>query len=164
MGNMGMIFAAYLACDLVLGIVHRLHSQGNAIHHVVFLIFAYLLARICCIQLISATMAMMELSTPFLNYYSFWKHRLGKKNVTVRLAMATFAILFLIFRIIVVFIVLGHFTRHLVRGTVTFNNTPLWIVSFVYLGIWAALGLQMFWFTKILNMTKASFARTKDDS
>merc|ERR1711971_1129189 len=98
--NAAHIFLCYIICDFIVGFIHGLHQSGNALHHVIFASFTTLVMYNCFFAFGACTLLLMELSTIVLNYFTFWRNRLGYENTSVKLAMTLFAFLFFVCRIV----------------------------------------------------------------
>merc|ERR1712086_268620 len=71
----GQSFAIRTAVDLLLQAKHGLLTIDGAVHHVIFIAAGWLIRRHCMMPLNAAVLMSMELSTPFLNYYVFFRTR-----------------------------------------------------------------------------------------
>lgn len=153
--NATLIFVSYIIFDLVVGFVHGLHVQGNAIHHVVFIGAGVMGMYNCFMGFISATLLLMETSTIFLNYFSFFRYRFGYSALSVRVAMGLFGCFFFFFRIVCLFGILGYLGNLLWIGGLRFEGTPMWNVAILYSGLCAGFVLQLFWLSKIVSILSA---------
>mmetsp|Transcript_28780 Transcript_28780/g.66896 ORF Transcript_28780/g.66896 Transcript_28780/m.66896 type:complete len:401 (+) Transcript_28780:53-1255(+) len=96
------IFLCYIVTDLAIGIVHRLLALDMVIHHVVFVVACLIITYDCFATYLAGVLLLMEVSTVFLNYFSFFRNRLGYEDWTVKLSFGLFAGCFILFRLLAV--------------------------------------------------------------
>jgi len=95
----GQSFSIRTAIDMLLQFIHGLLTVEEAIHHVIYILAGFLVRRHCMMPMNAAILMSMEISTPFLNYYLFFRTRYPfSKDVNV--AKTIFGVLFLAFRIL----------------------------------------------------------------
>eukprot|EP00928_Gymnodinium_smaydae_P073955 TRINITY_DN57049_c0_g1_i1.p1 TRINITY_DN57049_c0_g1~~TRINITY_DN57049_c0_g1_i1.p1 ORF type:complete len:291 (+),score=42.24 TRINITY_DN57049_c0_g1_i1:76-948(+) len=156
--NAAHIFLCYIICDFIVGFVHDLHQSGNALHHVIFVLFTVLIMYNCFLAFVALTLLLMETSTIFLNYYTFWRNRTSDHG-TVKFAMVMFGVLFFVCRIVCLLCIMVYFAKLLAGDELKFDGTPEWHIVFIFSGLAAALMLQLFWFWGILKKMKSVVSR-----
>eukprot|EP00931_Biecheleriopsis_adriatica_P050228 TRINITY_DN29070_c0_g1_i1.p1 TRINITY_DN29070_c0_g1~~TRINITY_DN29070_c0_g1_i1.p1 ORF type:complete len:293 (-),score=31.31 TRINITY_DN29070_c0_g1_i1:86-943(-) len=153
------IFLSYIVHDLIAGFLHGLHQQGNAVHHLVFIAFTTLIMYNCFLAFPALTLLLMETSTPFLNYYTFWRNRVASSDITVSIAVVLFGGLFFVCRIVCLCGITIYFGRLLYHNELEFVGTPGWHIALIFAGLAAALAMQTSWFLIILKKMKAKVRR-----
>merc|ERR1712061_242525 len=71
--------------------VHKLDGLLMLVHHGVFVMFGFIVLYNCFFAYISLAMLIMEVSTVFFNYFSFFRNRLGYEHLSVKAAFASLA-------------------------------------------------------------------------
>jgi len=146
----GQSFAVRIAIDFVLQQIHGLLTLEEAIHHCIFFSTGCLMRWYCMMPLNGAILMSMETSTPFLNYYLFFKSRYAY-SADVNMAKLIFGVLFFIFRMI--FNTFGAFVfiqRYYSSRLVMPVEMPRWQQHCMVVVMVAGAGLQLYWGTKIM--------------
>ena len=147
----GLIFTSFIMYDLVIVIVHRFDGPLMIVHHIVFLLFCAMVMHHCFLQYISTGMMTMEMSTIFLNHYSFFRNRWGSDHWSVMVSFGCFGITYLVWRVAFMgYLVYGFFKALLDRsfpwhrcgGGGHLSSLRL---GFIGVCLVAALALQLAW-------------------
>eukprot|EP00929_Paragymnodinium_shiwhaense_P076613 TRINITY_DN39412_c0_g1_i1.p1 TRINITY_DN39412_c0_g1~~TRINITY_DN39412_c0_g1_i1.p1 ORF type:complete len:305 (-),score=52.41 TRINITY_DN39412_c0_g1_i1:216-1130(-) len=154
--NCAFLFSSFVVYDLVVMSVHKLAGLDMVIHHCVFVFFSAFISYDCFLFQPVGVMLTMESSTIFLNYYSFFRFRLGFEDWTVKTSFGLFGATYLLFRIVGMAWVLTTFSRALVGSTDIWElsgngGIPFWHLCFVLLGMLGAFSLQLMWMLRSMG-------------
>jgi len=149
----GMIFTTYTLADLVVSLIHNILTFDVIVHHVAYAAAGMLLRSRCMLPFVSAIMLSMEVSTPFLNYVTFFRHRDSDFTVlTVPICGVMFVVFYLIFRVglnlygIVLLLQAEH------DGVAMPGQIPSWERIFISLALLVGSLIQLSWFSSIMQM------------
>mmetsp|Transcript_97131 Transcript_97131/g.302944 ORF Transcript_97131/g.302944 Transcript_97131/m.302944 type:complete len:276 (-) Transcript_97131:179-1006(-) len=147
----GQSFIIRLALDAVLQLIHNILTVEEALHHAVFFAAGWLIRSNCVLPLNAAFLMAMEVSTPFLNYYLFFRGRYPFRN-DVNAAKTAFGVLFLVFRMILntygaVILV----KAYLGQTAGMPRSMPCWQQVTVVVLVVAGACLQMYWGARIVQ-------------
>eukprot|EP00812_Abedinium_dasypus_P005333 NODE_1668_length_1088_cov_331.086157.p1 GENE.NODE_1668_length_1088_cov_331.086157~~NODE_1668_length_1088_cov_331.086157.p1 ORF type:complete len:313 (-),score=58.73 NODE_1668_length_1088_cov_331.086157:74-1012(-) len=98
-GAAGLVFTTFTFVDLVLMTLHRLARLDEVVHHIAFIFAGVLIRTNCMLPLNAALLMAMEVSTPFLNYVLFFRHRGDRYATCLSVSGAIFLVLYVVFRL-----------------------------------------------------------------
>jgi len=96
----GVLFVGYEVYDLIDGVCGGRMTPDYIVHHIIFISAGLLSVLPCYLWYYSATAMIQEWSTPLLSVNSIIRRRLGKTNKLVIIVDVSFAITFVLFRVI----------------------------------------------------------------
>lgn len=141
-------FLSYVINDLFVGTAHGQLKIDMLVHHVIFICFGTAVFYNCFAQYLVGWLLSMEVSTIFLNYFTFFRNRLGN-HWTVVVAFALFMLSFFIFRLIAMIYVSVSFISAVFglqgQTALATGDIDLWQVDFVVVIVIAGAALQIFW-------------------
>lgn len=143
------IFFCYIISDIVVGSVYGFLKLDALVHHCVFLLFGLLICYNCFGAYLAGWLLLMETSTVPLNYFSYFRNRLGYNHWSVKAAFGCFAGSFMIFRLGGLLYVLMCFGRALYLQTMPVDGIPRWHLRLVLLALTMAAGMQVVWAASI---------------
>merc|ERR1711862_49136 len=113
----------FIISDVLVSSVHQLGTWDHYVHHVLFILVCCCVIYNCFLAFLAGASLLMEISTPFLNFFTFFRNRegFGCSHWSVVWAFLLFAVNFIIFRIIVNISVLGYFFDVLYRHHADFS-------------------------------------------
>jgi len=141
-----LICLAWLTMDIFVSTYHGLLTPDFLCHHVAFLLAGGLARMHCLAPFMVAVILSVEITTPLLNVVVFFRHR--ETNVPIAFFAFAFALLFFVFRICLLpFGVL----QFLQSSKVMLPSSVSWLEAHLLsLALVAGVGLQYYWFPKIL--------------
>jgi len=139
----GLAFTAFTVADVGISILHRLATWDFIVHHVAFISAGLMIRSHCMLPFNAAILLAMEVSTPFLNYLLFFRHRGETYESVVKTNGVVFVLLYVVFR-------LGFNSYGFIVLCVNkFNAVPSgvadWEVWFLLVAIGAGVAVQIFW-------------------
>eukprot|EP00927_Polykrikos_kofoidii_P030824 TRINITY_DN26527_c0_g2_i1.p1 TRINITY_DN26527_c0_g2~~TRINITY_DN26527_c0_g2_i1.p1 ORF type:complete len:348 (-),score=49.52 TRINITY_DN26527_c0_g2_i1:67-1110(-) len=145
----GLLFTTFTFADTIISSVHGLGmSLDYIVHHVAFVMAGVLIRSHCLIPYNSSILLSMEVSTPFLNYMLFFRHRGDRYRVSVYASGAIFFVLFLCVRIALnaygVFVLISSYDVALPPEIV-----PRWQAIASVVSVTTGTLVQFFWFPRI---------------
>ncbi|CAJ1425497.1 unnamed protein product [Effrenium voratum] len=148
----GLAFTTFTLADLVILMIHGLATADYVAHHVAFLCAGCILRGHCMLPFNAAVLMAMEVSTPFLNWVMFFRHRGEQYQSQVIFCGVVFFLTFLVFRL-----GLNLFGTILLvvdeaRGLAMPENVPEWQQITVIFAIIAGAIVQLYWLPKIWKM------------
>ena len=165
LGNAPSIFWCFLLADMLIVSIHRIGGWDNLIHHVIFISFCIIVTYGCFAAYLAGVMMLMEISTVFLNYFSFFRNRtgFGSESVSVLASFLAFAVTFLLFRLVLFTQIAVEFMHTAYRDRI-YGTAPPQIIFLISVGLIAACVLQFYWaaiiFSKALRQAAPSLADT----
>jgi len=143
----GQSFAIRTAVDLVLQARHGMLEWDGAVHHGIFVMAGWLIRRHCMMPFNAAVLMLMELSTPFLNYYLFFRSRYPYAS-SVNSAKSLFCFTFFVVRILInsygAFLFVQEYPSALPQ------KVPKWQQQLMLTVVVASVLLQWFWGSRLL--------------
>lgn len=149
--NGSHVFFCYLLVDTVVTCVRKDMTLDYFAHHVVFCFFCLLITYDCFAAYLAGWLLIMEISTIFLNGFSFFRNRLGYDHWLVKGFFGIFFISFLLFRLVGITYIAAYFSNEVYKGRVLFQGIPRWHLWLVCVALVAAVGIQMFWANAIVK-------------
>jgi len=146
------IFMCYIVSDLIASSAFRLISYDMVAHHIIFIMVSLIITFNCFGALLAGTLLLMEASTPFLNFFLYFRHRSGwgPQNKLVEMSFYLFAICFVVFRLILFPLVCGYFFYHLAKKDTPVNLEVLPAsLGVIGLCLVLAIAVQFVWATQI---------------
>jgi len=171
-GNASHIFLCFILYDVVVILIHKLAKMDMLVHHALFISFCAVVQYHCMLGYLAGWMMLMELSTIFLNVYSFFRNRLGNGHWIVKGAFLCFAVTYMALRVVgmgyvvIIFIsALWHNPEIFEQSGVGAQGVPGLHLSFIFVGVVAAWGLQLAWGLQGVGpkLFKVWAARKKED-
>lgn len=95
----GLAFTTFTLADLFISAKHGFASVDYVIHHVAFISAGVVIRGHCMLPLNASILLAMEVSTPFLNWVTLFRHR-GGYNLSVVIAGVCFLATFIMFRVV----------------------------------------------------------------
>eukprot|EP00929_Paragymnodinium_shiwhaense_P074967 TRINITY_DN38338_c0_g1_i1.p1 TRINITY_DN38338_c0_g1~~TRINITY_DN38338_c0_g1_i1.p1 ORF type:complete len:407 (+),score=83.28 TRINITY_DN38338_c0_g1_i1:100-1320(+) len=155
------IFFCYIVVDTIIGTLARVIQPDILVHHTLFIFFCLAVQYNCFAIYLAGMLLLMEVSTIFLNYFTYFRNRLGLEHWTVGLSFVLFALSFIYFRLVVLMWVGSWFLWDLAAGHMDLSEVPqlhLWFICALMLGV---MYLQWFWAFQIGGKLVAMLAPTK---
>eukprot|EP00403_Amphidinium_massartii_P025626 CAMPEP_0178389442 /NCGR_PEP_ID=MMETSP0689_2-20121128/10118_1 /TAXON_ID=160604 /ORGANISM="Amphidinium massartii, Strain CS-259" /LENGTH=273 /DNA_ID=CAMNT_0020009891 /DNA_START=146 /DNA_END=967 /DNA_ORIENTATION=+ len=146
LGNAPSVFWCFLLADIVVTSLHRIGGWDNIVHHAMFILFCSIATYGCFAAYLAGVMMLMEVSTIFLNYFSFFRNRtgFGSESLSVMASFLLFALSFVAFRLVYFTRVTFEFIAASLGGRIyAIFPDPLLVIMCV--GLLAACGLQFYW-------------------
>eukprot|EP00927_Polykrikos_kofoidii_P018425 TRINITY_DN18537_c0_g1_i2.p1 TRINITY_DN18537_c0_g1~~TRINITY_DN18537_c0_g1_i2.p1 ORF type:complete len:301 (-),score=40.34 TRINITY_DN18537_c0_g1_i2:248-1150(-) len=152
-GNASHVFSCFVLYDVVVISLHSLAKSDMLIHHAIFFSFCTLVQYNCFLGYLAGWMMLMEISTIFLNYFSFFRNRLGLDSKTVQATFAIFSATYLVLRVfcmgnVVRFYAVNMFSEAVDWKSSGVGGVPVWHLNIVFMGVVAAWVLQLGWFVQ----------------
>merc|ERR1712032_900114 len=120
-------------------------------HHIGLIVFTTLVTYDCFGMYLGGWMLLMEVSNPFLNYFLYFRHRLGYGHWSIKASFCAFVALFAMFRLAALAYVTISFFRFLHEsGDKHIASIPQWHISLMYAGLSAFVLLQVCWLASIM--------------
>jgi len=146
------IFMCYIVSDLVVGLPLKLLGTDMVIHHTIFIVVSLIITFNCFGALLAGTLLLMEASTPFLNFFLYFRHRWGYDSKSVELSFYFFALCYLVFRLILFPIVCIYFFYHLLEQDTPMNSEVLPVnIGVIGLCLSLAVIVQFVWAVQIMK-------------
>eukprot|EP00933_Yihiella_yeosuensis_P008073 TRINITY_DN113365_c0_g1_i1.p1 TRINITY_DN113365_c0_g1~~TRINITY_DN113365_c0_g1_i1.p1 ORF type:complete len:289 (+),score=14.41 TRINITY_DN113365_c0_g1_i1:100-966(+) len=168
--KLGIIFVCFLIADIVNILIYKLDDVLMVFHHLIFIAWTILVMYDCFLQYVSASMILLEISTVFLNYYSFFRNRQGiVPQWTVTCSFVLFSISYIVFRIVFLGYLLFILGQAILEGSVAWHragvggvpNSHLAFFMFCLLAAWA---LQFTWLIRgIMPKLKKKLQKKGDE-
>jgi len=144
-GNGSLVFFCYLLVDTLVTIYRKAMTVDYLAHHAVFCFFCIILQYDCYGSYLAGWLLIMEISTIFLNGFSFFRNRLGYGHWLVKAFFLLFGISFFLCRLVGTTHIAVHFCRAVFRQEFIFSGIPRWHIFLVCFALVAAVGIQIFW-------------------
>lgn len=144
----GLMFTTFTLADLIVGSIHGLNTWDYIWHHISFIGAGVLFRGNCMLPFNGAALLAMEVSTPFLNWMIFFRHRGASYKTHVVVSGVLFLLTYIVFRIIIniyATLVLIIF----VVGNGGPENVPRWQTHLLIVAVVSGAILQLFWLPKI---------------
>jgi len=141
----GLAFTTFTTADAIISGIHGLLTIEYAIHHAAFIGCGVIIRTNCMLPFTAAALLSMEVSTPFLNYLIFFRHRGDKYKRGVIVSGLLFLVTYFLFRIIfnmyatVELIVVASY------GMALPQSVPVWQGYFLIAAVCVGASLQLFW-------------------
>lgn len=145
----GLAFTTFTLADLVVLLVHGLATADYVAHHLAFLFAGFILRGNCMLPFNAAILMCMEVSTPFLNWVTFFRHRGEKYQTQVIIAGVCFFFTFLVFRLGLNLYGTVLLVVEEARGLAIPERVPTWQEVVVILAIIAGALVQLYWLPRI---------------
>lgn len=158
------IFMCYVLTDIFLGLATKLIQFDMIVHHVLFILFTFAVTYNCFMVYLAGALLLMEVSTMFLNVFSFFRNRLGYEHWLVRLSFGGFVVTFVALRLVFTPIVCIRFFFHVYRGTGDLNSVHPLQVAFIITVLVAGLCMQWLWAFQIAKKMARVMAHGNADN
>jgi hypothetical protein len=146
----GQSFTIRMVVDLVLQFCHGVLTVQETIHHVIFLSAGCIIRSNCIMPLNAAVLMSQEASTPFLNYYLFFRFRYPFSE-DVNMAKFLFGVFFLIFRLVLNTLGVCIFLRQWLSPSPAMpKSMPVWEQNYMVFLMLAGAALQMYFAFRIV--------------
>jgi len=163
-GNAAHVFFSFLLVDTLVTFARRSMTADYFAHHVVFCSFCLLIQYDCYAPYLASWLLLMEVSTIFLNGFSFLRHRLGYGHNLVKAFFIAFSTSFMVCRLFGTTYIAISFTTEVYRGEVLFIGIPRWRLQFVCAALMAAIAIQCMWAVAIGKKLLKIVAKSKTDT
>lgn len=156
-------FLGYVLMDVIVGFGHGTLKSDMVAHHVLFIFFGTMVFYNCFGQYLVGCMLLMEVSTVFLNYFSFFRNRVGfEDHWTIAASFGLFALAFVAFRLVALVYVGFRFIAAVLgfegARALALSNIASWQVDSVILVVVAAMALQSYWAVGIAQKVAKRFS------
>lgn len=158
----GLFFTCFICVDLVIALRHSLASWDYIIHHAIFIFAGQMIRGYCMMPFNAAMLMAMETSTPFLNYYLYFRNRQGYNKKYVEIASHLFAGSFFVFRVGINTYGAYYLWRQFDHSMPSI--VPQWQQWFLLIAISAGAAIQWFWAYKIINSIICPALLDEDDA
>jgi len=143
--NTSHVFFCYILVDTLITLYRKEMTVDYFLHHLVFGFFCVVIQYHCFAPYLAGWLLIMELSTIFLNGFSFFRNRLGYDHFLVKAFFLLFASSFLVCRILGMTYIAGSFILVVFRQDVPFAGIPRWHLYTLVVALVGAVVLQYFW-------------------
>jgi len=143
--NASHVFFCYLLVDTLVTIFRKAMTVDYFLHHVVFCFFCLLIQYDCFAPYLAGYLLIMEISTIFLNGFSFFRNRLGYGHWLVKAFFLLFGISFLFCRLVGTTYIAAYFCREVLGQHVPWRGIPRWHLWLLCVALVAAVAIQIFW-------------------
>lgn len=148
----GLAFTTFTLADMFVSVRHGLLGLDFVIHHVAFFAAGSIIRSYCILPFNAAVLITMEVSTPFLNYMTFVRHRGDGYRLRVAVTGALFVLTFLLSRIVLNIYGTVMLLQMQVRGLAIPPKVPLWQAWFLVVAVTTGALVQVYWLPGILAM------------
>eukprot|EP00435_Cladocopium_sp_Y103_P071173 s325_g36.t3 len=138
--------------DLVVLSLHGMATVDYVVHHVAFISAGLILRGNCMLPFNAAVLMAMEVSTPFLNWVTFFRHRGEQYQSQVIGAGVMFFLTFLVFRLGLNIYGTILLVVDQARGLAMPERVPMWQQVLVILAILAGVVVQLYWLPRIWHV------------
>lgn len=145
----GLAFTTFTLADLVVLSLHGMATVDYTVHHVAFISAGLILRGNCMLPFNAAVLMAMEVSTPFLNWVTFFRHRGEQYESQVIGAGVMFFLTFLVFRLGLNIYGTILLVVDQARGLAMPERVPMWQQVLVILAIIAGVVVQLYWLPRI---------------
>merc|ERR1712032_1148926 len=146
----GLAFTCFTLIDLVISIRHNLADWDYYVHHAAFVVCGVLIRGNCMLPFNAAALMAMEVSTPFLNYMLYFRHRGDEYAFSRTWTGIAFFLLFVVFRLgLNTYATFALWQR---RDTVAPPYVNRWVFNFLLVALITGAAVQFFWFPQIANI------------
>jgi len=142
-------FFSYIVIDLIICALTRFLMWDILIHHMLFIFFSLAVSFNCFAFYLAGMLLLMEVSTVFLNHFTYFRNRLGYDHWTVQLSFGLFALTFMIFRLAALMWIGGGFIRDLYWRVFSIQEVPDVHLAFICVLLLGAMALQWTWAVQI---------------
>jgi len=139
------VFFCYIVVDTFVALYREAMTPDYFAHHCVFVFFCLLIQYDCFAPYLAAFLLMMEMSTIFLNGFSFTRNRLGYDHWVVKVFFLLFATTFILCRLVGTTYIACYFSHTVLFDRVPFTGIPRWHLNVICLALMAAVAIQLFW-------------------
>lgn len=156
-GNGAHIFFCYTVADTILTFWRKEMTIDYLLHHSLFILVCLIIQHDCNSVWPAGRLLQMEASTIFLNFYLFFRNRLGNSHPLVATCFLLFAAAFIVFRLVSGFFTTTDYLWVVYMGKADLlGAVPRWhlhVLSFIQV---IALVLQIFWGVRIARIVVKS--------
>jgi len=145
----GLAFTTFTFADLLVLCLHGLATVDYVAHHLAFILAGCILRGNCMLPFNAAVLMAMEVSTPFLNWVTFFRHRGEQYQTQVIVAGVIFFITFLVFRLGLNIYGTILLLVDEAQGTAIPSRVPRWQQVLVIVAIIAGALVQLYWLPRI---------------
>lgn len=149
--NASHVFFCFTLVDTLITFYRRQMTLDYFGHHCVFCFFCLVIQHDCFAQYLAGWLIIMEISTVFLNGFSFFRNRLGYDHLLVKLFFVFFALSFMTCRLMGTTYIAMYFSYAVLLGGLPFPGIPRWHLYLLCIALVAAVVLQFFWAQAIGN-------------
>lgn len=157
----GLVFTCFICMDLIVALRHGLAAWDYLIHHAIFIFAAQMIRGYCMLPFNAAILMAMEVSTPFLNYYIYFRNRQGWNKTYVTIASHLFAATFFTFRVLINTYGAYYLWREF--KTAMPPIVPEWQRWFLLIAFIAGAVIQWFWAYKVVQSILSPTAKEEED-
>jgi len=141
----GLAFTTFTLVDIFISLGHGLASADYIIHHIAFVTAGIIIRGYCMLPLTASILMAMEVSTPFLNWLMFFRHRGEKYKFQVVISGSCFFATFLLFRVFLntygtVVLLISE-----ANGTALPAKVDQWQTIFLMVAVTAGALVQFYW-------------------
>merc|ERR1712039_506899 len=98
--NTSHIFFCYTIVDTFVTFYRRAMTVDYFLHHMVFIFFCLMIQYDCFAPYVAGWLLVMEISTIFLNGFTYWRNRLGYDHIIVKVSFLLFGFSFMCVRLV----------------------------------------------------------------
>lgn len=157
------IFQCYVTADLLIGMYYKLLKPEMIAHHAVLVFFCVLLTYNCFGQLLAGMMLSMELSTVPLNYFLYFRNRLGDTHWTCLVSFGFFASFFLLLRVVGLSCMAFYFLYVIFFDASELAGVADWSLVLISIGLLITVVLQLFWAGSVCCKFKKFFENRHEE-
>mmetsp|Transcript_73492 Transcript_73492/g.132372 ORF Transcript_73492/g.132372 Transcript_73492/m.132372 type:complete len:315 (-) Transcript_73492:62-1006(-) len=149
-GNAAHVFLCYTLADTVTGLFRKSLTMDMVIHHLVFFMFCSIIMFDGNSPYLAGCLLQMELSTIFLNFFLFFRNRLGYEHPFVQLHFLLFYFAFIGARLVLGCHIVHDYGKAVYYGPAhLFAGIARWHQDVLFVGLLLAVSLQVVWGFKI---------------
>eukprot|EP00440_Ansanella_granifera_P009694 gb/GFBE01010505.1/.p1 GENE.gb/GFBE01010505.1/~~gb/GFBE01010505.1/.p1 ORF type:complete len:335 (+),score=68.22 gb/GFBE01010505.1/:1-1005(+) len=141
----GLAFTTFTLADIFISLAHGLATADYIVHHIAFVIAGVIIRGNCMLPLNAAILMAMEVSTPFLNWLMFFRHRGEHYKLQVMVAGSSFFATFLLFRVVLNTYGTVLLLHDQAQGLAVPAKVPAWQSNFLVVAVTAGALVQMWW-------------------
>ncbi|CAE8671109.1 unnamed protein product, partial [Polarella glacialis] len=156
--NGAIIFFGHLLADLMVGISYNVITTDIVLHHSGFIVFVVLITYNCFAAYLAGCFLLMEVSTLFLNSYSFFRNRLGYSHWFVKSSFGAFSVTFISFRMVIGLYVGVKFLDAAHQGYLSSGTIVGWQLALICPAIFSTFIMNLVWLYGIGKKTAKIYA------
>lgn len=158
----GLWFTTFICIDLIVALRYSLAQWDYIIHHAIFIFAAQSIRGYCMLPFNAAILMAMEFSTPFLNYYIYFRNRPGWSKTYVTIASNCFAGTFFTFRVLIN--TYGSYYLWKEFDIAFPPVVPMWQRWFLLVAFIAGAVIQWFWAYKVVQAILCPSAKDDEEA
>lgn len=145
----GLMFTTFTVADLIVGFIHRMITLDYVVHHISFIAAGVLIRGNCVLPFNAAALMSMEVSTPFLNWMIFLRHRGNSYKSQVVISGVLFLVTYLVFRVILNCYATAVLFVFVIRGNEMPKTMASWQAHLLLVAVGMGAFVQVYWLPKI---------------